>query len=416
MPDETVRWHYSRIKWHITEILLLVILTGNPFGIGGISLPLQPMNRRIKIVWALSIITMVLILCSQAYWLYNQYMYSTENVVKEMQVACDTMLQKEYQIRYHRYEVKERKRKGVPEGMRVDSMAIMMRTHQSLHFSLDDGGVVEAYTLYTLRHPKIKEAKLYKGSMDKSMEYAHRYLTHLSIPLSRHLMDSLLMEDGFGPIQNARIHRSNEVVQPARFSVSGNMMKTLHVEFSTNPFAYQNLHFDLPVPVSSVIRSMAWQLAGVLLLLLVLAFCLIYQIRTIMIQKRIDTIRREVMKNIIYEMKQPEEPTDENMLRIGSTDFYYSLNELRHGPERVIITSRQAELLRLLAEHLNEVVPREQILQQIWGDDSYSNSLALNVQITYLRRALKSDESLAIEAVIRKGYVLKHKDNAPEIK
>jgi len=53
------------------------------------------------------------------------------------------------------------------------------------------------------------------------------------------------------------------------------------------------------------------------------------------------------------------------------------------------------------------VVPREKILQQIWGDDSYANSLALNVQVTYLRRALKSDPTLSIEAVIKRGYVLK---------
>jgi two-component system phosphate regulon sensor histidine kinase PhoR len=64
-------------------------------------------------------------------------------------------------------------------------------------------------------------------------------------------------------------------------------------------------------------------------------------------------------------------------------------------------------LLRLLAETPKEVVPREKILQQIWGDDSYANSLALNVQVTYLRRALKSDPTLSIEAVIKRGYVLK---------
>ena len=42
-----------------------------------------------------------------------------------------------------------------------------------------------------------------------------------------------------------------------------------------------------------------------------------------------------------------------------------------------------------------------------WGDDSYSNSLALNVQISYLRRALSSDETVSIEALYKKGYVLR---------
>ena len=101
-------------------------------------------------------------------------------------------------------------------------------------------------------------------------------------------------------------------------------------------------------------------------------------------------------------MKQP--PADDNItdeaIHLGNTEFFYSLNELRNGTERVIITSRQAEILKLLTDTPNEVVPRETILKQVWGDDSYANSLALNVQITYLRRALKSDERLCIEAIM----------------
>ena len=89
--------------------------------------------------------------------------------------------------------------------------------------------------------------------------------------------------------------------------------------------------------------------------------------------------------------------------------FFYPFNELRHGSEKVIITSRQAEILRLLAARKNTLVSREELLSEVWGDDSYTNSMALNVQITYLRRALKADPTVAIEAVIKKGYILKVK-------
>lgn len=107
------------------------------------------------------------------------------------------------------------------------------------------------------------------------------------------------------------------------------------------------------------------------------------------------------------------EPAPADAVRIGQTDFYYSANELRNGHSRVIITSRQAEILRLLADRMNEVVSREELLNDVWGDDSYSNSNALNVQITYLRRALKADPTVTIEAVIRKGYSLKTVNRSP---
>ena len=100
-------------------------------------------------------------------------------------------------------------------------------------------------------------------------------------------------------------------------------------------------------------------------------------------------------------MKQPlPEDTDKNgVVYIGNTTFFYSQNELNHGHETVIITSRQAEILRMLVDNANSMVPRKSMLEEVWGDDSYSNSLALNV--------LKSDTSVIIETVIGKGYILK---------
>ena len=154
---------------------------------------------------------------------------------------------------------------------------------------------------------------------------------------------------------------------------------------------------------------MALQLSLSMLFIFILAFCLVYQIKTIMIQQRIDKIRRRFMKNMIFEMKRPlpEDTGKNNGVYIGDITFFYSQNELNHGHETVIITSRQAEILRMLVDNANSMVARKSILEEVWGDDSYSNSLALNVQITYLRRALKSDTSIIIETVIRKGYILK---------
>ena len=44
----------------------------------------------------------------------------------------------------------------------------------------------------------------------------------------------------------------------------------------------------------------------------------------------------------------------------------------------------------------------------MWGDASYSNSLALNVQITYLRRHI-TDPSLTIISIKKRGYILQVK-------
>lgn len=104
---------------------------------------------------------------------------------------------------------------------------------------------------------------------------------------------------------------------------------------------------------------------------------------------------------------QLEETVDEETYRFGNTVFNYNTNELRTASSKVLITSRQADILRLLALNVNNAVPRDQLLEAVWGAVSYANSLALNVQITYLRKALKNDSSVRIESLMKKGYVLR---------
>ena len=94
--------------------------------------------------------------------------------------------------------------------------------------------------------------------------------------------------------------------------------------------------------------------------------------------------------------------------RLGATLFQPNLSAITYNGESHSITVRQSEILTLLAENTGCVVDRNYILQQIWGDVSYSNSLALNVQITYLRRLL-FDPSLSIINIKKKGYILQIK-------
>lgn len=107
-----------------------------------------------------------------------------------------------------------------------------------------------------------------------------------------------------------------------------------------------------------------------------------------------------------FEINKPEYTTEETY-KFGNTEFNYSTNEVRTVNNKTLITSRQADILRILASHPNQVVDRNLLLESIWGNISYANSLALNVQITYLRRALRNDTETCIISLARKGYILK---------
>ena len=110
----------------------------------------------------------------------------------------------------------------------------------------------------------------------------------------------------------------------------------------------------------------------------------------------------------IHERFEGLECADEKEIyQFGHTTFDYTNNELRTSASKVMITSRQAEILRLLARQVNTAISRDAILEQVWGVASHTNSLALNVQMSYLRKALRNDASVQIESLMKKGYVLR---------
>ena len=91
---------------------------------------------------------------------------------------------------------------------------------------------------------------------------------------------------------------------------------------------------------------------------------------------------------------------------IGKTLFNSNLSTVTYNGVSHTLTARQTDILLLLSQNIGTMIEREQILKTVWGDDSNANSLALNVQITYLRRLLEDDKSISIVSLKKKGYIL----------
>jgi DNA-binding response OmpR family regulator len=70
------------------------------------------------------------------------------------------------------------------------------------------------------------------------------------------------------------------------------------------------------------------------------------------------------------------------------------------------LTSKENELLRLLAASMNEPVSRSFALKQIWGDDSYFNARSMDVYLSKIRKLLKGDSSVQIVTLHGEGFKL----------
>jgi len=91
-------------------------------------------------------------------------------------------------------------------------------------------------------------------------------------------------------------------------------------------------------------------------------------------------------------------------VQIGRYNFQVNRQVLNDGKQDKKLSFRESELLKLLYENREGVIDRKDILNLLWGNDSFFNSRNLDVYITKLRSYLKEDEKLEIITIKGIGY------------
>ena len=94
------------------------------------------------------------------------------------------------------------------------------------------------------------------------------------------------------------------------------------------------------------------------------------------------------------------------MFTIGNYEFDFFNLLLSINKASIQLTMREAEVLRYLVTKQNQLVPREELLKQIWGSDDYFLGRSLDVFISRLRKYLKEDSRIAIENIHGVGFKL----------
>ncbi|MCH2488633.1 MAG: response regulator transcription factor [Flavobacteriales bacterium] len=96
---------------------------------------------------------------------------------------------------------------------------------------------------------------------------------------------------------------------------------------------------------------------------------------------------------------------------IGNFFLNSKLRFLTYKKEDPIkLSPKENELLRLLALHKNDLMPRELALTKIWRDDNYFTSRSMDVYIAKLRKYLSKDDGVEIINIHGEGFRLVVKD------
>lgn len=108
---------------------------------------------------------------------------------------------------------------------------------------------------------------------------------------------------------------------------------------------------------------------------------------------------------ILTTKKTLTKASDSYQIRIGDFTFFTHKYSMEHlDGASISLSHKEVELLKLFAQNINQTINRQDILDQVWGDDSFFNSRSLDVYINKLRSYFKKDKKIKIITLRSVGY------------
>ncbi|MCF8329814.1 MAG: response regulator transcription factor [Crocinitomicaceae bacterium] len=111
---------------------------------------------------------------------------------------------------------------------------------------------------------------------------------------------------------------------------------------------------------------------------------------------------KALLRRVNIKMDKPED----KILPLGLFLFDTENICLMLNDTKKSLTKKEAQILKLLYKFKGQVLPREVILNAVWGQDDYFVGRSLDVFITKLRKYLRDDESITLSNIHGVGFKL----------
>jgi DNA-binding response OmpR family regulator len=91
---------------------------------------------------------------------------------------------------------------------------------------------------------------------------------------------------------------------------------------------------------------------------------------------------------------------------VSQTKLNYNTLELICGTKKEKLTLKEARLMKYFFLNKNKILAREDILNEIWGEDDYFLGRSMDVFISRLRKYISDDKNIDIRTVRGTGFIL----------
>ncbi|MBE6935400.1 MAG: response regulator transcription factor [Ruminococcaceae bacterium] len=80
-------------------------------------------------------------------------------------------------------------------------------------------------------------------------------------------------------------------------------------------------------------------------------------------------------------------------LKCGELELYFDAHEIRRNGQLLDLTAREYEILRYMTTNADRVIPREELMEKVWGYEYYGDLRAVDVAICRVREKVEADAS-----------------------
>jgi two-component system, OmpR family, response regulator MprA len=101
-------------------------------------------------------------------------------------------------------------------------------------------------------------------------------------------------------------------------------------------------------------------------------------------------------------------PRGSASMAVGDLSLNPDTHEVKRGDREIELTQREFELLEYLMRNERIVVPRQRLLEEVWGYDPFATTNTIEVFVSNLRRKLEAGgEPRLLHTIRGAGYVLR---------
>jgi two-component system OmpR family response regulator len=112
------------------------------------------------------------------------------------------------------------------------------------------------------------------------------------------------------------------------------------------------------------------------------------------------------IKAILKRNEEAKTESENTEFDLGAYHFNPKLRQLTKANSSHTLSPKESDLLRMLCEYKNDLLPREKALKKIWGSDTYFNGRSMDVYIAKLRKYLKEETNVEIVNIHGNGFRL----------